>query len=186
VPIPTDQVPETCSLTSSYLAEFLALYLDPEPEYPDQVTQPIYDLDHDRPSPANRATSENPETIEHTEDSEHLEHLENREPMPLDSSTQNLTQDHVTTSSCQDLGMLRKSNHRRLMPTRISKRYRRCRGPKTILDLRAEYRRDVDAKRGDLVTALEAHAQLKQELQDAGSALRMTIGDIECLVWLSM
>ena len=71
------------------------------------------------------------------------------------------------------------------MPTRISKQYRRHRGPKLILDLRPEHRRDVDAKRGDLVMNYPVRSQLRTEIQNAGGALRTTFGTIECLMWLS-
>jgi len=72
----------------------------------------------------------------------------------------------------------------RIAPPRIRKGYRRHHGPKTILDLRTVHRRDVDARRGDLVTRLQAHDQLKKEIQDAGGSLRMNIGNIECWLWL--
>jgi hypothetical protein len=54
-----------------------------------------------------------------------------------------------------------------------------------ILDLRPEHRRDVDAKGGDLVMKLPQHEELRQEIRNAGGALRRTIEGIECLVWLS-
>ena len=34
------------------------------------------------------------------------------------------------------------------------------------------------------VTNLQEHDQLKREIQEAGGALHITIGSIECLVWL--